>query len=369
MNRTPFFADHQSRGARLIDFGGWEMPVQFAGILQEHAAVRERAGVFDISHMGQVWVTGKDALEFLQKLLSNDLSKITPGKGQYNLMCRDDGGVIDDLYVYFLAPERYLVIINASHIPVDLQWMRDHKVGNVSIEEQPNRAAIALQGPAAEKIISSFVPEVTALKRNGVGEFTLLGQKIVIARTGYTGEDGFEFFGPAAPLLEFYPKLIEAGKPFGLEPIGLGARDTLRLEMGYRLHGNDLDEQHTALEAGLNWAIKLDKKEDFSGKASLVREQQRGSKRKFIAFRVTGAGVARHGYPILAGGTPIGEVTSGTFSPSLKAGIGAGFVDARAFAAAQDKQSPLSVKIHTRDVSIELAQLPFYKKEVLAASK
>jgi aminomethyltransferase len=398
MNRTPFYQAHVDLGAKMIDFGGWDMPVQFKGILAEHAAVRERAGVFDISHMGQVWVDGPGARGYLQRLLTNDVAGLPPGKGQYNLMCREDGGVIDDLYVYCLEPDRFLVIVNASRAVVDLQWMQDvaarqrpglsdgarslqrpgmpsapveapaggkgsEVAGGFQILEQPQRAALALQGPRAEKILAAFSGSAAGLPRNGVGEFSIFDMDFVVARTGYTGEDGFELFSPAGHLLQLYPKLLQAGAEHGLEPCGLGARDTLRLEMGYRLYGNDLDEQHTALEAGLGWAVKLEKAEDFIGKDGLLREKKRGPSRSFIAFRAIGAGVPRHGYPIKAAGRVLGSVTSGTFSPSLKQGIGMGYVDTRPYSEATQAGAALSVEVHGRDVPIELVKPPFYRKE------
>ena len=359
MNRTPFFERHKAAGARFVDFGGWEMPIQFKGILQEHAAVRERVGLFDISHMGQVWVTGPGARDGLQKLLTNDISKIAPGRGQYNLMLRDDGCVVDDLYVYQLAPEKFLVIINASRVPVDIQWMKDHLKGDLKMAEQPNRAALALQGPSAEAVLKPLCAPATALARNGVGEFTIDGRALIVARTGYTGEDGFEFFGAADALLPLYDKLMATGQ---VDSIGLGARDTLRLEMGYRLYGNDLDEQHTALEAGLGWVIAFDKP-DFIGKDALLREKTKGSERRFVALRLKESGVPRHGHAIRLGGRTVGEVTSGTFSPSLKAGVAVGFVDARAFPKGAVADG-LAVQVHGRDIPAEPATLPFYKKAV-----
>jgi aminomethyltransferase len=362
MNRTPFHQTHVGLGAKMIDFGGWDMPVHFKGILQEHAAVRERAGVFDISHMGQVWVAGPAARAYLDGLLSNDLSGLAPGKGQYNLMCRQDGGVVDDLYVYCLEPERFLVIINASRVPVDLQWMEDHKKGDVRLIEQPQRAALALQGPAAAKIMGALCAPAVNLARNEAAELPILDMEFVVARTGYTGEDGFELFAPAGHLLQLFPRLMKAGEALGLEPCGLGARDTLRLEMGYRLYGNDLDERHTALESGLGWAVKLEKTADFVGKEALLREKRRGPARRFIAFRLAGAGVARHGYPLRAAGRVLGEVTSGTFSPSLKAAIGMGYVDARAYAETKAAGAAPSALVHGREVPLEIVKLPFYRK-------
>jgi aminomethyltransferase len=361
LKRTPLYALHAAAGARLIDFGGWEMPVQFEGILAEHKTVREKAGVFDISHMGQVWVRGAGAAEFLQNLVTNDVSKLAPGRGQYALMCREDGGVVDDLYIYMLEPGRYLVIVNASRVPVDLMWMRDHLKPGAEILEQPQAAAIAIQGPQAEAILKGFSAEAAALPRNGVGEFPLEGLESVVARTGYTGEDGFEVFGAAGHVVPFYASLLKAGAARGLKPCGLGARDTLRLEMGYRLYGQDLDERHSALESGLGWAVKLEKPA-FVGKEHLQREKAKGSARRFVALKLRERGVPRHGHAISFQGRPAGEVTSGTYSPSLQAGIAVGYVETRTCPEAAGSEG-FSVRIHDRDVPADAVKLPFYRKD------
>jgi aminomethyltransferase len=360
-NRSPLHSFHVQDGARLTPFAGWEMPVQFQGILAEHAAVRERAGVFDISHMGQIWVGGADAEKYLQRLVTNDVSHLAAGKGLYALLCRDDGGVIDDLFVYRLEPERFFLVVNASRAAVDVQWMRHHAAGDLKIEEQPMPAALALQGPRAPEILAKLSRDAAALPRNGVGEFVVNEMEYLVSRTGYTGEDGFEIFGPAGHIVPFYARLREAGESLGLIPCGLGARDTLRLEMGYRLYGQDLDEHHSALESGLGWVVKLDKP-DFIGKEALVREKARGSVRRFIAFRLTERGIPRHGHPLFYKGKPAGETTSGTFSPSLQTGIGMGFVENAVYPKDAEKDAALVVRIHGRDIPAEMAALPFYKR-------
>jgi aminomethyltransferase len=346
-----------------MDFGGWQMPLQFQGILAEHRAVREKAGLFDISHMGQVWVTGRDAALFLQHLVTAEVDTLPIGMGAYALLCREDGGVIDDLFIYRLGQEKFLVIVNASRATVDVSWMRERATSRfanseIKISHQTSVAGLALQGPIAAAILERTYPMAVNLPRHGV----LANVDLVIARTGYTGEDGFELFGPGEIFLPIYSTLLHEGTANGLMPCGLGARDTLRLEMGYRLYGNDLDEQHTALEAGLGWAVKL-AKPDFVGRAALLREKAEGSRRRFVAFRLRESGVPRRGNTLHAGGQPIGDATSGTFSPSLQAGIGMGYVDAQAYPKKAEGEVPLTIGIHGRSVLAEPVRLPFYRPQ------
>jgi len=363
MMRTPFFEDHRSAGARFMDFGGWEMPIQFQGILAEHRAVRTHAGLFDISHMGQIAVTGPDAESSLQMLVTADVHALPSGKGVYALLCRDDGGVVDDLYVYRLEAEQFLVIANASRAAADLAWLHEHAAGlNVLFLLQPEAAGLALQGPGAEAILRSVCPACSNLQRNGVASLSVLGSDAVVARTGYSGEDGFELFAPAANLAQAYPALLAEGASEGLVRCGLGARDTLRLEMGYRLYGNDLDESHTAIEAGLQWAVKFDKGA-FIGRDALLREKEQGPRRRFIGFRLTESGVPRRGNPLYFGDVLIGEATSGTFSPSLQVGIGMGYVDAQAYPKGMEQQTGLRIEIHGRRAAAERAALPFFRHE------
>lgn len=365
MKRSPLHEDHKARNGRFIGFGGWEMPVQFQGILAEHKAVREKAGVFDISHMGQVWVLGKDAQSYLNELLTNDVTQLSPGQGQYTLMCREDGGVVDDLYVFCFEIDRYFLIVNAARREVDFQWMYDQKKGSVGISEEKEAAAIALQGPESETILKKLITEPAALPRNGIGEYLFEGQKIIISRTGYTGEDGFEIFGPIQNIQTFSKALHNKGESNGLVPCGLGCRDTLRLEMGYRLYGQDMDEQHNGYEAGLGWVIKLNKT-NFTGKQSLEREKTKGLKQRIGAFTLKGAGVARHGYPLFSGDQQVGEVTSGTFSPSLQKSIGLGYIESSIYSSWEKKELSLNVKVHGRLVPIEKAKLPFYQAKTKA---
>ena len=362
--RTPFFVFHQEARARIVEFSGWEMPIQFEGILAEHQAVRQRAGLFDISHMAQIWVTGPGARSTLDRLVTNDVSALKDNRGLYALLCREDGGVVDDLYIYRLESGRYLVIANASRARADWAWLQAHLGPETELAEQTQAAALALPGPQAAAVLKELLPNAVKMQKNDVAEWLVLGREMVVARTGYTGEDGFEFFGPAEHILPFHQALIKAGAPHGLVPCGLGARDTLRLEMGYRLYGNDLDEGHSALESGLGWAVKLGKT-DFIGRAALLKEKEQGSRRRMIAFRLKERGVPRHGHEILLGGNPVGAATSGTFSPSLGGGIGLGYVDNVLFPPAAEKTNALSLRIYERPLAAEIATLPFYRKTTL----
>jgi aminomethyltransferase len=357
--RTPFHFVHKQYGARMVEFAGWEMPVQFESVMAEHRAVRERAGVFDISHMGQVWVTGAGARATLDSLVSNDVAHLAEKRGLYALLCRDDGRVVDDLYVYCLEGDRYLVIVNASRTAVDVAWMRARLGPDTSLMEQPQAAALAVQGPAAAGLLGQLSREAVLLEKNGVAELSLLDMEMVVARTGYTGEDGFELFGPAGHVFAVYEWLMKEGKSAGLVNCGLGARDTLRLEMGYRLYGHELDEDHSALEAGLGWAVKLTK--PFIGRDALVKEKAAGPQRRLIAFRLKDRGVPREKCEIHFGGNPVGTVTSGTFSPSLGIGIGMAYVDNGRMPKAAETASPLTVQIHGRAVPAEIVLLPFYR--------
>ncbi|HOW27609.1 MAG TPA: glycine cleavage system aminomethyltransferase GcvT [Elusimicrobiota bacterium] len=391
MKKTPFHPEYVRLGARMIPFGEWEMPVQFAGILAEHNAVRKNVGLFDISHMGQVWVTGSASFAFLQNLLSNDISRLQTGKGQYTLMCRPDGCIVDDLYVFLMGTDTYLLIINAGRRTEDMTWILDQagSRAGLRIEEQKTNAGLALQGPRAAAIMDKLVRSdylagsVLSLKRNEARGFSVnpllkpstenrpsditpayIGHEtvttipdIVVSRTGYTGEDGFEFFGRAEHLLALHDNFHHLDVPL----CGLGCRDTLRLEMGYRLYGQDLDERHTALESGLQWVVKLDKG-DFIGRDALRREKESGSRRRFIGFRLAkGAGVPRHEHRLVSGGQTVGIVTSGSFSPSLGVGIGMGFVENALF----KDNAPLSIRIHDKDVPTEIVVPPFHKPQTV----
>ena len=342
LKRTALFSAHQKLGAKLIDFGGWEMPVRYTSITDEHLAVRNAAGIFDISHMGEVTVSGAAAAEFLNQLLTNDINKLTPGLGQYTLMCNERGTVIDDLYAYRLCGDTYFLIINASRIEADVTWIQaqadkfPRRSELILTDASHNYAAIAVQGPRVKDFINDVIPgasisamrvaRVTELKKNEIGGFKFENHSVLVSRTGYTGEDGFEIIGSDESIQHLWDRFISIGQPFGLKPAGLGARDTLRTEVCYPLYGHELDENTTPIEAGVGYFVSLDKGE-FNGRSVLAEQKANGVKKKCVAFKMTDKSAPpRPHYPIWANGVPVGEVVSGTQSPSLNLGIGMGYV-------------------------------------------
>jgi aminomethyltransferase len=342
LKRTPLFTAHQKLGGKLVEFGGWEMPVQYSSIMEEHLAVRSAAGIFDISHMGEVTVSGTAAAEFLNSILTNDILKVAPGEGQYTLMCNERGGVVDDLYAYRLSDEVYLLIINASRIEADVAWLQAQAAKFPRQNElrltdaSHNYAAVAVQGPRVREFIEMVIPgpsdagmrvgRVTELKKNQIAGFPFHGLNVLVSRTGYTGEDGFEITASDDSILQVWDAILAAGKKFGVKPCGLGARDTLRTEVCYPLYGHELDENTTPIEAGLGFFVSLDKGE-FNGRSIFAEQKANGVKKKLAAFKMTGKSAPpRPHYPIWANGAKIGEVTSGTQSPSLGIGIGMGYV-------------------------------------------
>jgi aminomethyltransferase len=371
LKRTPLYAAHQQLGAKLIEFGGWEMPVYYTSIMEEHQAVRSAAGVFDISHMGEIRARGGAAAEFLNGVLTNDLRKLQPGQGQYTLLCNDKGGVVDDLYLYRIEAEEFLLIVNASRIEADFLWLEERLAGyarrdgvdlkNVSADF----GAVAVQGPKVAAFIDGcFLTAgraATSLRKNEIARFNFSGQSILVSRTGYTGEDGFEVVAPA-PLTEaLWNKVLDTGRPFGLKPAGLGARDTLRTEACYPLYGQELDENTTPLEAGLGFFVALEKG-DFTGRAVLARQKAAGTAKKLAAFKMEGrCAPPRPHYPLWSTGEKperIGEVTSGTQSPTLGLGIGLGYVPAQ-FSAVN---TVIGVEIRGRHAPAIIVAKPFYRK-------
>jgi len=345
LKRTPLFEAHQRLGGKLIEFGGWEMPVQYSSIMDEHLAVRKAGGLFDISHMGEVMVSGPGALAFLNHTLTNDLRKLTAGQGQYTLLCNEQGGVIDDLYAYRLGDEEFLLIINASRIDADVPWLEQQ------LAAWPERAqvrlknisdatgAVALQGPRVREFIDQCLPgpfrggaavtRASELKKNEIATTEFNGQTIHVGCTGYTGEDGFEIIAPAGVIESIWTRLLAVGHGWCLQPAGLGARDTLRTEVCYPLYGHELDEQTTPMEAGLGFFVALDKG-DFTGREVLAEQKAHGPRKKSVAFKMTEKSAPpRPHYAIWSSGpagVKIGEVVSGTQSPSLGVGIGLGYV-------------------------------------------
>jgi aminomethyltransferase len=377
LKRTPLFAAHQKLGARLVEFGGWEMPVHYSGIIDEHLAVRKSAGIFDISHMGEVRVTGPGSAAFLNYLLTNDINKLSVGQGQYTLLCNEKGGVVDDLYAYRIAPQEFLLVINASRIEPDVAWMQDQlskfpgqdqvKLENVSAE----CAAVAVQGPRTPDILNVSItgPSVggtpvskpSELKKNSVAIFDWHGAPIYVGRTGYTGEDGFEVIAPNNLIEDIWTTLLAKGHAQCLQPAGLGARDTLRTEVCYPLYGHELDETTTPIEAGLGFFVALEKG-DFIGRCVLAEQKKNGIQKKCIAFKMSDRSAPpRPHYPIWSVGPhpeKIGEVVSGTLSPSLNIGIGLGYVPTR-FATIG---TPVEVEVRGRRFAASVVQKPILRK-------
>jgi len=377
MKRTPLYAAHQRLGGKLIEFGGWEMPVQYTTITDEHLAVRKAAGLFDISHMGEVLLRGPGAEAFINQTLTNDLRKLAPGQGQYTLMCNERGGVIDDLYAYRLGADEYLLIINASRIEADVAWLEQQlaafsRRSEVKLENASDlTGAVAVQGPRVVEFIErcfpghsaggTLVARVTDLKKNQAARFSLGGQPIWVSRTGYTGEDGFEVIAPGDRIEAIWNQLLAAGQPYGLKPAGLGARDTLRTEACYPLYGHELDENTTPIEAGVGFFVALDKGE-FMGRAVLAEQKAKGSGKRLVAFKMTDRSAPpRPHYAICGpgpGAAPIGEVVSGTQSPSLGIGIGMGYVPP----ALAKVNTPVAIEIRGKRAPAVLVAKPIYRK-------
>ncbi len=360
LRKTPLHDEHASLGAKLVPFAGFAMPVQYpTGIQEEHRAVRRAAGLFDVSHMGEFRVRGPWALELVSRTTTNDPSALSVGQAQYSVMCLPDGGIVDDLIVYRLAEEDFRLVVNAANIEKDWRHLTGHAEGlEAELEDESEGVALlALQGPRAEEILAPLtrldLPEI-GFYRFREGE--VAGVTGLVSRTGYTGEDGFELYLPAADAAGVWRRLLESGEDAGLRPVGLGARDTLRLEMGYALYGNDIDERTTPLEAGLGWLVKLDKG-DFVGREALLRQKEDGPDRRLRGFRLTERGFPRAGYELRYRGEPSGTVRSGTVSPSLGYGIGTAYLPPGA-----EPGDPLAVVIRDREVAAEVARTPFYRE-------
>lgn len=356
LKKTPLHPAHLQLGAKMVPFAGYEMPVQYESVLKETQAVRKAGGLFDVSHMGQVRVKGAGALDAVNAMVTNNLLKLKDGQAQYNMLCNDQGGVIDDLVVYRLSSEEIYICINASNRDNDVPWMQEHLPASLAFtDESDDTALIAVQGPKAESLIEALGGDVTDLKYYWAKTGTIAGAPCLISRTGYTGEDGFELYVPAEHALNLWNALMEQGTPEGVCPIGLGARDTLRLEMGYPLHGQELSPSITPLQAGLGWVVKLDKETDFPGKTPLVEEKAAGPHKKLVALVVSDRRIPRTGYTIHnAGGEPVGQITSGTQSPHLGSPIALGFVRSDA---ASDEEFHIAVR--EEKIAARRTRLPF----------
>lgn len=354
--RTPLAAEHERLGARMVDFAGWWMPVQYRGLKEEHLSVRSGVGLFDVSHMGEIRVSGPKALESLQWMTTNDVAKLQAGEAHYSLFPNENGGIVDDLFVYCVKPgEDYLLCVNASNVEKDFAYVQKYNRGAVVKNESAQWGQIAVQGPKALTLLDRLFPTAAAMKTNTHREFPFAGTTVRLARTGYTGEAGAEIFVPAAKTVELWNTLLEKGRDLGVEPIGLGARDTLRTEMKYSLYGHEIDDTTNPYEAGLGWVTKPLAK-DFVGKSAIVAAKEKGLTRKLIGFELTERGIPRQGYALKSpAGETIGVCTSGTMSPSTGASIGIGYVTVP-FAA---DGTEIAVDVRGKAVKAKVRPTPF----------
>ncbi|MBC2206970.1 glycine cleavage system aminomethyltransferase GcvT [Listeria booriae] len=357
LKETPIFPLYEKYGAKTIDFGGWDLPVQFQGIKAEHEAVRTNAGLFDVSHMGEVTVKGAGSLDFLQKMLSNDISKLKPGKAQYNIMCYETGGVVDDLVVYMIAENDYLLVVNAANTDKDYEWLAEHATDDVNVQNVSlEYGQLALQGPNAEAVLAKLTDaDLGALGFFGfVDNVEVAGVQALVSRSGYTGEDGFEIYTKA----EDAPAVWEAILKEDVLPIGLGARDTLRFEANLALYGQELSKDISPLEAGVGFAVKLQKEADFLGKKALIAQKEAGLTRKSVGIELIDRGIPRHDYKVFAGDKEIGIVTSGTQSPTLGKNLGLALIDIDYTAL----DSLVEVEVRNKKLQAKVVPTPFYKR-------
>jgi aminomethyltransferase len=361
LKKTPLNARHRASGAKMVPFSGWDMPVEYSGLTIEHTAVRSRAGLFDVSHMGEIEIAGKDALAAVQRISSNDASKLTVGQAQYSGLLTPQGTFVDDLLVYRLGPTHFLLVVNAGNIPKDYAWIAEQikPVGDaVAVDASSRYALLAIQGPEAQNVLQPLTGvDLASIKYYWFAHGEVANVRATVSRTGYTGEDGFEIFVPPQSADKVWLALLESGKAVDVIPCGLGARDTLRLEAGMRLHGNDIDETTTAIEADLNWIVGW-KKDDFVGAAALREQKASGAKRKIAGFEMLDRGIARHGYDVYIGDAKAGLVTSGTQTPFLKKAIGMAYLPVEHTAAG----SEFDVDIRGRRTRARVVPMPFYKR-------
>ncbi len=357
--RTALHAVHKAVGARMTEFGGWDMPIEYAGITQEHLAVRTSAGLFDVSHMGEITVRGPEALPFLQSITSNDVSRLSIHQAQYSALMYPEGSAVDDCVVHRMGEDDYFICVNAANTDKDFDWLTKHNSLGAELKNVSSQySQLALQGPRAAAILSKVTGvDLAAIRTYWFRPADCCGVNGILARTGYTGEDGFEFYFSPEHSEHVWNALLEAGKDGGLQPVGLGARNTLRLEAGYALYGHELDENTTLLEANLGWICKLDKGE-FLGRAALLKQREEGLRKKLVGFEMAEPGIARDGYPVWVDGEKAGYVTSGSPAPFLKKNIGLAYVPP---AAAQPGHE-IMIEIRQRKVRARQVILPFYRR-------
>ncbi|MCC3356765.1 glycine cleavage system aminomethyltransferase GcvT [Bacillus sp. REN16] len=361
LKRTPLFDEYQKHGAKTIDFGGWDLPVQFSSIKEEHEAVRTKAGLFDVSHMGEIDVKGKDSLAYLQKVMTNDVSTLKDGATQYTAMCYENGGTIDDLLIYKKSDEHYLLVVNASNTEKDFEWLKEHVFGDVEVVNISNEMGqIALQGPLAEavlqKLTNTNLSEIKFFKFQD--DVVIAGKKTLVSRTGYTGEDGFEVYCRAWDTATLWNAILEAGEPEGVLPCGLGARDTLRFEANLALYGQELSKDITPIEAGIGFAVKPNKEADFIGKAVLKEQKEEGAPRKIVGIEMIDKGIPRHGYEVYIGDEQVGEVTTGTQSPTLQKNIGLVLIKSNH----AELGTEVEVQVRKKRLKAIVVATPFYKR-------
>jgi aminomethyltransferase len=363
MQRTPLITQHRSAGAKLVDFAGWEMPIQYTGVVDECQTVRTRVGLFDVSHMGRFWLSGADAMAFLQRVTTNDVGKLAVSQAQYSMVCNEQGGIKDDIFVYRIASEDFLLCVNASNREKILSWLKSHLVSGEAVALEDRSAImsqVAIQGPQSRELLVGLGGTALAtLKLHHTCQTSLSGLPCLIARTGYTGELGYEIYIDADKVGRLWDLLMQKGSAWGLKPAGLGARDLLRLEMAYLLYGNDINEDTTPLEASTEWTISFEKG-DFIGRQALLAQKQAGLTRRLTAFELVEKAVPRHGFKILdsVSSQVIGEITSGNFSPLLQKGIGLGYIPTSHAVPG----TPFTIDIRGKAVPAVVVKAPFYKK-------
>jgi aminomethyltransferase len=361
LKKTPLNARHRSLGARMVEFGGWDMPVEYTGIVQEHMAVRTAGGLFDVSHMGEIEIAGKDALKAVQHITSNDAGRLADGQIQYSALTTPEGTFVDDVLTYRLNGEHFMLVVNASNIMKDVNWITQHVsgIGDAAVvNTSPRYGLIAIQGPVALQVLQTLTGvDLSAIKYYWFTTGEVANVRVTISRTGYTGEDGFEVFVPPASAERVWDALLAAGKPHGLIPAGLGARDTLRLEAGMRLYGNDMDETTTVVEADLGWIVGW-KKDAFIGSDVLKRQKAEGAPRKLVGFEMLDRAIARHGHDVYIDGEKAGVVTSGTQTPYLKKAIGMAYLPA----AKATTGTEFEIDVRGRRMKAQVVAMPFYKR-------
>jgi aminomethyltransferase len=361
LRKTPLHARHRAAHARMVPYAGWDMPVEYSGITNEHLAVRTRAGVFDVSHMGEIEIAGKNALAAIQLISSNDASLLQTGQAQYAALTTPEGTFVDDMLVYRMAPSHFMLVVNAANTAKDFAWISEQikTVGDVAAIDSSSRyALIAVQGPAAREILQPLATiDLSDIGYYHFGYGEVAAARATISRTGYTGEDGYEIFVPPNVADRLWQAILESGRSADVIPCGLGARDTLRLEAAMRLYGNDIDEGTTVIEAGLGWTIGW-KKSDFIGRNRLLEQKEKGTTRKLVGFEMIDRAIARQGYPVLSGGRPVGTVTSGTQTPFLKKAIGMAYVPVELHAVGTE----ISIDVRGRTAKARVVRLPFYSR-------